>query len=158
RQSRGHALSPRRRRQRRGHGRLIRRLRAAEAACSVPFPRPVPAIRMAAERIMDKPLGIFGLPSRRLRALADRLGIPQLDDVEIRRAHDLPDEPRSFEAERLAEQWERHPHWSRDGRALLVFHSPWRFLERQLRASACVPVTPAQIEWFARNAFGFWHA
>lgn len=101
-------------------------------------------------------LVIIGLPSEGLQELSASLGASVATDEIISRAHDTPDDVRTVAPGRIMAGLSAALQADEQRCALLVYQTPWRFLNRQLKLSRSVPQTHAHFEWFARNACDFW--
>lgn len=102
-------------------------------------------------------IAIIGLPSSGLRRLASSLAIRQIkEDTEIHRSG--PDGSLHFAPHSTTAGWARYFDASSSARALLLYRTPWGFLEEQLGKSAFAPSATVQLDSVVKSALDFWHA
>jgi hypothetical protein len=106
----------------------------------------------------DGAIAVVGLPSKGLRKLVECFDIRHLEDAEIARVCDNPSESRDFPPASVAGRLQKCFDASENYKKLIIYQTPWGFLERQTGKAAPVGRTQTQLESFARNTLALWEA
>jgi len=110
------------------------------------------------EPVNENSVVIIGLPSEGLRGLSNHLGMRYLEDSLVRHVCDVPDEPHEFTREWVNDKLAGYFHGSDIRNTLVIYQTPWGFLEHQVEKVAPLPDTRDKVLFYAKRVLGFWCA